>query len=182
MAARTRASRCHQPVATYSTEIQQRPHTAASSGNRQHTQQTGTTAKSPAAPLVRDEEAAGSNPATPTMKPQVTQHSLTCGSRFAALDARFWEPSGSGAGFLTRCALREHHVVVMQEEFVAAIRRGQETTRDVGPDVGTGAPLCRVTTRHLYGAQWISAYSALTLLRRARRCESHRPGLHERCG
>ena len=52
------ASRGHQPGATYSTEVQQRPQTADSSGGRQHTQRAGTTAKSPAAPVVRDEEAA----------------------------------------------------------------------------------------------------------------------------
>jgi hypothetical protein len=34
--------------------------------DRQHTELAGTTAKRPAAPLVRDEEAPGSNPATPT--------------------------------------------------------------------------------------------------------------------
>jgi len=43
-------------AAPYSTEIQQRPRTAATSGDRQHTQPPGTTAKRPAAPLVRDEE------------------------------------------------------------------------------------------------------------------------------
>jgi hypothetical protein len=58
--------------APYSTEVQQRPRTAASSDDRQHTQLAGTTAKRPAAPLVRDEAAAGSNPANPATKPQVT--------------------------------------------------------------------------------------------------------------
>jgi hypothetical protein len=29
---------------------------------------------------LRDEEAAGSNPATPTLKPQVTHHKAACGS------------------------------------------------------------------------------------------------------
>ena len=46
-------------AAPYSTEVQQRPRTAASSGGRQHTQLAGTTTKRPAAPPVRDEEAAG---------------------------------------------------------------------------------------------------------------------------
>ncbi|SRR6266851_4233743 len=52
--------------AEYSSKVQQPPRTAASSDDRQHTQLAGTTAKRSAAPLVRDEEAAGSNPATPT--------------------------------------------------------------------------------------------------------------------
>jgi hypothetical protein len=34
-----------------------------------------------AARFVRDEEAAGSNPATPTTKPQVTRYPVTCGLR-----------------------------------------------------------------------------------------------------
>jgi hypothetical protein len=59
------ASRGSAPT-TYSTEVQQRPLTAASEHDRQHTELAGATAKRPAAPLVRDEEAAGSNPATPT--------------------------------------------------------------------------------------------------------------------
>jgi len=59
------------PWRLYSAEVQQRPLTTASQPNRQHTQQARTTAKRPALPLVRDEEAAGSNPATPT---QVTGH------------------------------------------------------------------------------------------------------------
>jgi hypothetical protein len=42
---------------TYSTEVQQRPRTAASSDDRQHTQLAGTTAKRPTAPLVRYQEA-----------------------------------------------------------------------------------------------------------------------------
>lgn len=52
--------------AQYSSKVQQPPHTAASSDDRQHTQLAGTTAKRPAAPLVRDEAAAGSNPVRPT--------------------------------------------------------------------------------------------------------------------
>ena len=39
----------------YSAEVQQRPLTAASGYDRQHTELAGTTAKRPAAPLVRDE-------------------------------------------------------------------------------------------------------------------------------
>jgi hypothetical protein len=58
--------------AQYSTEVQQRPLTATSQRDHQHTNLAGATAKRPAAPLVRDEEAAGANPATPT---QVTGHS-----------------------------------------------------------------------------------------------------------
>ena len=45
---------------------------------------------------VRDEEAAGSNPATPTEKRQVTRHLVTCRSHYAFLGVRFWEPVGSG--------------------------------------------------------------------------------------
>ena len=52
--------------AQYSNHVQQLPLPPASQHDRQHTKLAGTTAKHPAAPLVRDEEAAGSNPATPT--------------------------------------------------------------------------------------------------------------------
>jgi hypothetical protein len=45
--------------AQYSRKIQQRPLPAASGHDRQHTELAGMTAKRPAAPLVRDEEAAG---------------------------------------------------------------------------------------------------------------------------
>jgi len=44
--------------------------------------------------LIRDEEAAGSNPATPTGKRQVTRHLVACRLRYAFLGARFWEPIG----------------------------------------------------------------------------------------
>ena len=44
---------------------------------------------------LRDEEAAGSNPATPTEKRQVTGHLMTCRSHYAFPDVRFWEPVGS---------------------------------------------------------------------------------------
>jgi hypothetical protein len=47
--------------------------------------------------FVRDEEAAGSNPATPTRKPQVKWYPVTCGSHSASPGVRFWEPNGSGA-------------------------------------------------------------------------------------
>ena len=47
------------PEATqeYSSGVQQRPLTAASEHDRQHTELAGTTGKRPAPPLVRDEEA-----------------------------------------------------------------------------------------------------------------------------
>jgi len=57
----------------YSRQVQQRPLTIASHHNRQHTELAGITAKRPEAPLVRDEEAAGSNPATPTSSKAMTQ-------------------------------------------------------------------------------------------------------------
>ena len=44
----------------YSAEVQQRAHTAAIEHDRQYTDLAGTTAKRPAAPLVRDEEASRS--------------------------------------------------------------------------------------------------------------------------
>jgi hypothetical protein len=44
--------------AQYSTEVQQRPLTATSQRDHQHTDLAGATAKRPAAPIVRDEEAA----------------------------------------------------------------------------------------------------------------------------
>ena len=47
-----------------------------------------------AARFVRDEEAAGSNPATPTGKRQVTEHNVTCCLYYAFLGVRFWEPVG----------------------------------------------------------------------------------------
>jgi hypothetical protein len=50
----------------YSAKVQQRSHIAPSNYDRQHTHLAGETAKRAARPLVRDEEAAGSNPATPT--------------------------------------------------------------------------------------------------------------------
>ena len=68
-AAHSTARKCG---AQYSAEAQQRHLAAASQHDRQHTELAGTTTKRPAAPLVRDEEAAGSNPATPTTKWQVT--------------------------------------------------------------------------------------------------------------
>ena len=57
--------------AKYSAEVQQRPLTAASQHERQRTDLAATTAKRPVAPLVRDEKAAGSNPATPEAETQV---------------------------------------------------------------------------------------------------------------
>ena len=45
---------------------------------------------------VRDEEAAGSNPATPTGKRQVTEHIVTCRLHYTFPGVRFWEPVGSG--------------------------------------------------------------------------------------
>ena len=44
---------------------------------------------------VRDEEAAGSNPATPTGKWQVTRYQVACRLHYAFPDVRFWEPVGS---------------------------------------------------------------------------------------
>ena len=43
--------------AQYSNQVQQRPLTATSQHDHQHTDLAGTTDKRPAAPLVRDEEA-----------------------------------------------------------------------------------------------------------------------------
>jgi hypothetical protein len=48
-----------------------------------------------AARFVRDEEAAGSNPATPTGKRQVTEHIATCRLHYTFSGVRFWEPVGS---------------------------------------------------------------------------------------
>jgi hypothetical protein len=49
--------------------------------------------------LASDEEASGSNPATtPTSKPQVTPHPVSCGSRFASAAVRSWKPNGSEWG------------------------------------------------------------------------------------
>ena len=45
---------------------------------------------------VRDEEAAGSNPATPTGNRQVTEHIVACRSHYTFPRVRFWEPVGSG--------------------------------------------------------------------------------------
>jgi hypothetical protein len=74
-------SLCKQGVSRvrYSAEVQQRPLTAASDNGHRHTGLPATTDKRPAAPLVRDEEAAGSNPATPT---QVTGHIWLSGMAF----------------------------------------------------------------------------------------------------
>src|SRR5262249_48544591 len=59
------------PWRVYSAEGQQRPLTTARQPHPQHTPPAPATAKHPALPPGRDEEAAGSNPATPT---QVTGH------------------------------------------------------------------------------------------------------------
>jgi len=48
-----------------------------------------------AATWLRDEEAAGSNPATPTGKRQVTRHLVACRLHYAFPGVRFWEPVGS---------------------------------------------------------------------------------------
>ncbi len=45
--------------------------------------------------LASDKEAAGSNPATPTGKRQVTGHQVACRSHYAFPGVRFWEPVGS---------------------------------------------------------------------------------------
>ena len=55
---------------------------------------------SPAAPLVRDEEAAGSNPATPTTETAGHGISGDLLSLFATPSVRFWEPDGSGRSSL----------------------------------------------------------------------------------
>jgi hypothetical protein len=59
---------CKQGVSRkrYSAEVQQRPLTAANEHGHRHTEPPAMTGKRPEAPLVRDEEAADSNPATPT--------------------------------------------------------------------------------------------------------------------
>jgi hypothetical protein len=71
--------------AGYSSEVQQRPLTATGLHFHQQSPLAGTAANVPALPPVRDEEAAGSNPATPTT--------------FSQLEARFRD---TGAGFLDR--------------------------------------------------------------------------------
>jgi hypothetical protein len=63
----------------YSAEVQQHPLTTASEHDRWHTGLAGTTDKRPGAPLVRDEEAAGSNPTTPTEKLQADGMIAKCG-------------------------------------------------------------------------------------------------------
>ena len=45
---------------------------------------------------LRDEEAAGSNPATPTENRQATRHIVACCLNYAFPGVRFWEPVGSG--------------------------------------------------------------------------------------
>lgn len=47
---------------------------------------------------VRDEEAAGSNPTTPTGKRQITRHFVACRPRYAFPVVRYWEPVGSERG------------------------------------------------------------------------------------
>jgi hypothetical protein len=73
-------SLCKQGVCCtkYSAEVQQRPLTAASEHCHRHTELPAMTDKRPEAPLVRDEEAAGSNPATPTEKFQVNGMIARC--------------------------------------------------------------------------------------------------------
>ena len=47
---------------------------------------------------LRDEEAAGSNPATPTGKRQITRYLAACRLHYPFPDVRFWEPVGSEQG------------------------------------------------------------------------------------
>src|SRR5256885_4940639 len=75
--------------------LQQRPLTVASQHDRQHTRLAGTTAKRPAAPLVRDEEAAGSNPATPTIKLYVTACFRSQFRLRRSAGLRVWERTGA---------------------------------------------------------------------------------------
>ena len=56
---------------TYSAEVQQRPLTVASQHDRQHTELAGTTTIRPAAPLVRDEEAAEPRPPSSVSPPRL---------------------------------------------------------------------------------------------------------------
>ena len=82
----------------YSSKVQQRPLTVTSTSYHPRPALAGTADKRPAAPLVRDEEAAGSNPATPTGKRQVTRHLVACRLHYAFPDVRFSEPVVSGTG------------------------------------------------------------------------------------
>jgi hypothetical protein len=67
-------------------------------GYRPHPALAGTADKRPAAPLVRDEEAAGSNPATPTGKWQVTEHIVACRLHYEFPGVRFGSPLGANTG------------------------------------------------------------------------------------
>src|SRR5258708_38738518 len=79
------------PLDEYSTEVTQHPLPTASERGRGHTELAGTTDKRPGAPLVRDEEAAGSNPATPTRIPR----SAGCLPNLRQPLGHCWEPFGS---------------------------------------------------------------------------------------
>ena len=61
------------PSATYRTQVQQRSRTAAIKAQPPAHGTTWDHGQTPAAPLVRDEEAAGSNPATPTSSAALQQ-------------------------------------------------------------------------------------------------------------
>ena len=56
---------------------------------------------------LRDEEATGSNPATPTRRPQVTRHPVACGSRSASPGVRFGSDMGTDLGQVTPCGAGE---------------------------------------------------------------------------
>src|SRR5215813_1920375 len=85
----------HCPQGRYSSKVQQRSLTAASMNYRPHPALAGTTDRRPAAPLIRDEEAAGTNPATPTTKLQVTAIFRDEFRLPIPSVSRFWERTGA---------------------------------------------------------------------------------------
>jgi hypothetical protein len=74
-------------LAEYSSKVQQRPQTAASQHDRQCTEQAGRTAKRPAAPLVRDEEAVRNHDETAALEEHRVDRSTAGRSHGADEDA-----------------------------------------------------------------------------------------------
>jgi hypothetical protein len=77
------------------TEVQQRPLPAANKHDQRRTELAGTTAKRPAAPLVRDEEAAHGHVGKPQIVAQVRLHAAAAFG--AGTQAAYGLPAGPAA-------------------------------------------------------------------------------------
>jgi len=110
--------------APYSNEVQQRPLTAARTHRRQHTKLAGTTAKRPAVLLVRDEEAAGSNPATPTSSEGICPSQI---DQVGGVDVT--DPSASYMDWIKACSFASIRSGAVMAEFVGSRRTSEPSWR-----------------------------------------------------